>query len=674
MSRTLPQAPVPQLEAFSKRAAIAALLAITTLQLALHPDTTWLLRGIGLTAFAIGWFGSPTAGRSIHRSWLLLAPLAPALILEISGRQGPIVDLLWMAGLTGSVVRAIPWSTWSFPATWKPLLGGWALVLSLSWPVFVAREADFDLQALRDISAVNSWAMLTAIQVVAWTLYSTQVQLVGLLWFDWVCRAFDDESSPLPRIVNGLWIGVTVASGVAIVQGTLDITFLNSSFWIEQRRAPGTMLDANAYGFAAALAGPIGFLALRSGRWRATLLAATVLVINWSGVWMSGSRTGLMCALFGAAGLTVGALRTRRDRRVIAVAGALAAAGLIVTSAATVSPVQRAVGMLGDGMNVESLWSRGGYGTVGMQMVREYPFTGLGIGGYRYLAPDYWRAMANAQLALDNAQNWWRHQLTEFGLIGGGLILLWSAIAAAQTLAGPARAGRAFTAWTVRALVTGIGVVSFVGMPTQNPVSLLLFFLLVAWLHHAVLPLPRSVPPRWIGAAWSVAGVAALAYVAAHAALATGPLSITARAVRFHREYVQGAYAPEPAPGGGHFQWTDEEARLLLPARTPWLVLRLWAHHPDIAEHPVEVTLSAPCGAILTRQLQSATPIAVGILLPPGAETLDATITVSRTWRPAEGGADDRRRLGVAVGAEFVDDRQLVFSQDYSVEWTCPAD
>jgi len=306
--------------------------------------------------------------------------------------------------------------------------------------------------------------------------------------------------------------------------------------------------------------------------------------------------------------------------------------------------------------------------------VREYPLAGVGAGGYRYLAPDYWRVIDDSQLPLDNAQNWWRHQLAELGLIGGGLILLWSAVAAAQTLAGRARAGRAFTAWTIRALVTGIGVVSFVGMPTQNPVSLLLFFLLVAWLHHAVLPLPRSVPPRWIGAAWSVAGVAALAYVAAHAALATGPLSIAARAVRFHREYVQGAYAPEPAPGGGHFQWTDEEARLLLPARTPWLVLRLWAHHPDIAEHPVEVTLSAPCGAILTRQLQSATPIAVGILLPPGADTLDATITVSRTWRPAEGGADDRRRLGVAVGAEFVDDRQLVFSQDYLVEWTCPAD
>jgi hypothetical protein len=665
---------VPQLEAFSKRAAITALLAITTLQLALHPDTTWPLRVIGLAAFAIGWFSSAAAGRAIHLSWLLLAPLAPALVLEISGRQGPIVDVLWMAGLTGSVLRAIPWSTWSFPATWKPLLGGWALVLSLSWPVFVAREADFDLQALRDISAVNSWAMLTAIQVVAWTLYSTQVQLLGLLWFDWICRAFEDSVSPLPGIVNGLWIGVTVASCVAIVQGTVDITFLNTQFWIDRLRAPGTMLDANAYGFAAAVAGPIGFLALRGRSWRSDLLAGMVLVVNWSGLWMSGSRTTLLCALFGAAGLTIGALRARSDRRVIVVATAIAVAAAIVTSAATISPVQRAMGLLAGRANVETLWNREGYGTVATQMVREYPLAGVGAGGYRYLAPDYWRVIDDSQLPLDNAQNWWRHQLAELGVLGGALILLWSLLVAAQTLAGRARAEHALTAWTIRALVAGIGVVSLVGMPTQNPVALLAFFLLVVWMNGVVKRWPPPAPAQWVRAAWAVAAVSAVGYVAVHVVLATGPLSVSARAIRFHREYVQGAYAPEPAPGGGHFQWTDEEARLLLPARTPWLVMRLWAHHPDIAEHPVEVTLSAPCGAIFTRQLESAAPIAVGILLPPGSDTLDATITVSRTWRPAQAGDADPRRLGVAVGAEFVDDRQLVFSQDYLVEWTCPAD
>ena len=665
---------MPQFEAYSKRAAIAALLAITALQLALHPDMIWPLRAIGVAAFAIGWFG-PAQGRHLHLSWLLVAPLAPALVLQLTGRQGPMVDVLWMAGLTGSVLRAVPWSAWSFPPVWKPLLGGWALVLSLSWPLFVAREADFDLRVFREISAVNSWAMLTAIQVVAWTLYATQVQLLGLLWFDWICRAFDEESASLPPIVNGLWIGVTLASAVAIVQGTLDISFVNTPFWIDERRASGTMLDANAYGFVAALAGPIGFLALRGGRGSSSLLAALVLVVNWSGVWMSGSRTALLCALFGAAGLTVGTLRAGRDRRVVVVAAAIGVAAAIVVSAATISPVQRAMGLLAAGVDVRALWNRDPYGPIALRMIREYPLAGVGAAAYRYLAPDYERATADAQLALDNAQNWWRHQLAEFGVVGGVPVLLWSLAAAALAVAGRRRQDSPpLTALTTRALVAGVGVVSLVGMPTQNPVALLAFFLLVAWMNRVLRPFPRAVPAAWIRAGWFIAAAAAVAYVAAHAVLAIGPLSVSARAIRFHREYVQGAYAPEPAPGGGNFRWTDDEARLLLPARTPWLVMRLWAHHPDIEERPVEVTLSAPCGVLFTQRLNSTTPIAVGIELPGGSDTLDATVRVSRTWRPEDHGTGDTRHLGVAVAAEFVDDRQLVFAQDYSQAWTCPAD
>lgn len=667
---------MPQLEAFSKRAAIVALLAITTLQLALHPDTTWPLRAIGLSAFALGWFAAGRAASPVFLAWLVAAPLAPAAVFVLDGRQGPIADVLWMAGLAGSLVRVAGWSQWSLPPAWKPLLGGWALVLSFSWPILVAREADFDVRALRDISAVNSWAMLTALQVVGWTLYSVQLQLLGLLWFDWVHRQFD-RVSRLPRAAHALWIGITAASVVAVVQGVVDIAFLNSEFWIDQRRAAGTMLDANAYGFAAALAGPVGFLAVRDAPRTPAIAAVAVLAVNWAGVWMSGSRTALVCAACGAAGLAIGVARARHDRRVIGLAAAGAAGLALVASALTVSPVQRAISMLrgvdGGEEGLASLWNRGGYGTIAMEMVRDYPLTGVGAGAYRYLAPDYWRAIADAQLALDNAQNWWRHQAAELGVLGSLLIVAWSALVAAQALRAPARSEALAAAWTVRALVVGIGVVSLFGMPTQNPVALLWFFLLVAWMSHLLAPRPATVPAPWLRAAWAAAAIAAAGHVAGHMFLAAGPLSVTARAVRFDREYVQGAYAPEAIPDGGQFRWTDDEARLVLPARTPWLVMRLWASHPDIEEHPVEVTLASACGIVRTVPLASSRPIALGILLPETIRTIDATIVVSRTWRPADTGAGDPRNLGVAVATAFVDDRELVYTQDYMDEWTCPA-
>ena len=666
---------MPFIETFSKRAAIVSLLTITALLLALHPDATWTLRALGAAAFVIGWFGSRDAASPVHLFWLSIAPLAPALLLHLTGREGPIVDVVWMAGLTASVVRVTTWSRWSFEPLWSLLLGGWALVLSLAWPVLVARETSFDPGAWRDLAAINSWAMLSVGQVVAWTLYATQTQLLGLLWFERIHQMFAAAPDRLPRVVHGLWIGVTGASCVALVQGTIDISFLNSPFWIGEQRAAGTMLDANAYGMAAALAGPVAFLALRSaGRW-AAVAAGAALVVNWSGVWMSGSRTGLTCALFGAAGLTVGVLRSRRVGPVVALAAAAAVVAVIVTSAATISPVQRVADKLASELSPASLWLRGGYGTVSVAMVREHPLSGVGSGAYRYLAPDYWRAIADANLPLDNAQNWWRHQLAELGLIGGAFVLIWSAVLGWQTVTGHARPGHELPAWTLRALLAGIAVVSLVGMPTQNPVALLSFFLLAAWMLAVQAPARMSIPAPGIRAGWIAAAACAVVYVASHAILAVGPLSVSERAKRFHREYVQGAYAPEPMPDGGHFRWTDDESRFVLPARTPWLVVRLWAHHPDIGEHPVGVTIASSCGVVFNRELKSSTPISVGIELPSGTSTVDWLVRVSRTWLPAEHGAEDPRKLGVAVGTDFVDDRQLVFSQDYVEKWPkCPSD
>ena len=520
--------------------------------------------------------------------------------------------------------------------------------------------------------------MLSAPQVVAWTLYAVQAQLLGLLWFDWVYAAMSAAPDRFPRAVHGLWIGVTISSVVALVQGIADITFLNTPFWIDRERAVGTMLDANAYCFAAALAGPAGFLAIRGARTPRTAVAIVVLAVNWGGVWMSSSRTGLLFALCGAAGLAAGVLRGRRESRVpqrpMALVAAAAVVALLVAFAGTIGPLRRAAGMPLDEQGLVSLWDREGYGTVALRMLREYPLTGVGVGAYRYLAPDYWRVIDNDQLALDNAQNWWRHQAAELGLLGGAFILLWSGVIGWRVISGRSRPGHALDTWTTRSLIVGLGACSLFGMPTQNPVVLLLFFLLVAWTDTQFVPAAvGDGSPRWMRAGWIAAVTMAVAYAGAHVVLAAGPLSVPQRAQQFHREYVVGAYAPEPLPGANLFRWTDDESRFLLPARTSWLVVRLWAHHPDIRERPVTVTLTPPCGEPFSVRLMSSAAVSVGIRLPSGLETFDAVVRVSRTWSPAEQGAEDPRQIGAGVTTDFVTDRQLVFSQDYAVEWPkCP--
>jgi hypothetical protein len=57
------------------------------------------------------------------------------------------------------------------------------------------------------------------------------------------------------------------------------------------------------------------------------------------------------------------------------------------------------------------------------------------------------------------------------------------------------------------------------------------------------------------------------------------------------------------------------------------------------------------------------------VTLPAGTDTFDASITVSRTWSPADSGGTDTRRLGVAVQLDFAEDGEIAPPTDHEAEW-----
>jgi hypothetical protein len=478
-------------------------------------------------------------------------------------------------------------------------------------------------------------------------------------------------------MLNGLWVGATVASVVAVLQGTIDIGLLSTEFWASRLRATGTMLDANSYGVCAALAAPIGFLGMRSLAPHRPAAAIGVFAVNFAGMWLSGSRTALLCGLVGTVALIVGLLRERRSesqwlrRSAIWIpAGALAVLAIMLLSGTT-NPIQRALDIPPGRAGLIELWDRGGYGPIALRMTREFPLTGVGAGTYRILAPDYWRAMANDALPLDNAQNWWRHQIAELGVLGGGLIIAFSLLVAWRVATGRERHPDVASASTVRGLLIGLGVTSFFGMPTQSPLVLYWFLALVAWF-ACLAPDPESqLPSTSLGAgtstaprvAWSVAGVLAVAYAAGHLFLAAGPLHPAQRAHQANRDYVIGAYPPEPLPHGNEFRWTGREARFFWTAKTRFMAIRFWAPHPDIKAQPVHVTVTSPCGLLFDEDLTSDASMSLGLALPEGQRTLQADVRVSRTWSPATAGQSDDRQLGVGIVADFSNDPGFATNQ-----------
>jgi hypothetical protein len=588
---------------------------------------------------------------------------------------------VWLAAVVGALLPSMCLTRWNLPAAWRVLLGGWALTLSLAWPIVVAREIGFDLRLFGDTATINSWAGMSAAEVSGWIMYVVLVQLTGLLWLDAIMPRLRTWSGRgLPAVAHGLWIGATVSSLVALYQGTVDLEFLSSAAWASLGRATGLMLDANAYGMLAALAAPLAAVAACSLPPRVRWYGAAAFVINWGGVWMSGSRTALLCVLVGIVAFTINEVRRRRVRRVVwvsavgALTALLAALALTVTLSRTTGPLERTEEFTGRSpwQVAEVLLARGRYGEIAARMVWEYPLTGVGIGTYHWLAPDYMRAAFNQELAFDNAQNWWRHQLAELGLLGALPLLAWSIVIVWLTMRGGRRA-RGHHVTTVRGLVAGLGIVSLVGMPTQDPVVLMAFFLLVAMLATASLDVASpqvagqnvansegSAAATWpwggrsLSIAWTVVGALAVAHAGSHVALARGSLAVGERAARANRDYVVGLYQEEAHPDGGRFRWTRGDAHLGLIKRAPYLTVRAWIQHPDAAEQPVTLRISTPCQVVFEGALVDPTPVDIILRLPTEGR-IELDVGVSRTWSPASVGSSDTRQLGAALDVDFVD-------------------
>jgi O-antigen ligase/polysaccharide polymerase Wzy-like membrane protein len=664
-------------ERLSKTATLAAIALALPLHLWVDPAVGWTLRVVAVIAF----IAAVMCGRRWGSTTVAVAtgagPILPAL-LAASVHVAAINAFytVWLAALFGALLPLTPCNRWELPRPWRILLGVWALTLSLAWPVLIVREAGLRLGTLRDTGALDSWAYLNTPQVESWILHVVLAQLVALLWLEslYLETAMGRPAEPdaPPRAIHGLWIGASIASLVAIYQGTVNMAFLSGGIWPGLRRAAGTLLDANAYGSVAALAGPIAFVSIPYLRIRHTRVAqAAVLALNWAGAWMSGSRTAVVCGAIGTLLLVYELLRAgRRDDSARETPSLLAGVAVVVLilaiGAGAIGPLQRMAEGSGPNASLRDLWTRGGYGSVATRMIRDYPLTGVGIGSFNWMAADYWRTMAQDKLPFDNAQNWWRHQVAELGVVASLPILIWSLLIAWLVLTRRSRPDARIETQTLRGLLVGIGVASLLGMPTQNPIVLLILFYVVARFEMLTsMPAVEAdlqVGPSRRHQAWIAGVLIAVGYAGGHLVLARGPLNPLERAARTNRDYMTGTYTSEPLPQG-QFRWTRKHATFTLGATSRFLVIRYHIEHPDADTQPVRLRITTPCETLVDELRSNSGVSARAFELPEGQDRVVFDTDVSRTWQPSQFGQADTRELGVAVEADFIGTPAVVASQ-----------
>jgi hypothetical protein len=307
---------------------------------------------------------------------------------------------------------------------------------------------------------------------------------------------------------------------------------------------------------------------------------------------------------------------------------------------------------------LKEMWNRNNYGAVATLMIEEQPLVGVGAGGFSILVPDYSASVGSPfPIPRDNAQNWYRHQLVEFGLLGSLGWILWTVSFGWFVLASAAPPSQRLPFTVLKGALVALALVSLVGMPTQNTAVALTFWTIAFWLSALGGALVRPERPsaldrgRWIGI-----GAVLCLFLAGTAHAARHDLRVVQRAVRADWRYNYGFYEPEIAPDGRTFRWAQKRAVMAVPIEARWMRLTVSVNHPDLGREPIAVRVWVDDGVVVDTAFSTAKPLTEFVRMPDGEKRVHLETWVSRVVRPRDYGGTDPRELGLMVQWDFTDE------------------
>jgi hypothetical protein len=648
-----------------------------------------------LWPFTLGAAGVAAAGSMLARSIvtrviLAVIYLAPAAFNFIHGNDHPSYEISWLLPLLLLLVVDRRATDWSIPYPWRIPLAWWALVVSVSWPIVFLREVDFSRWLLGVERMPNSSGGTSPEDILLWTFYVVLGHNVGILWFDGLFRWYSRASSSgvgsresgvrtwesgafRKEVIVPLVTGAGIACLVGVYQATFDLNFLSGHVWPTMMRAAGTLMDANAFGMIVALMGPAAVaLAMRQGTRASVTLSAIVLAITFSGVWTSGSRTALAALLVSTVAMAFAYWREITGRADAAVSrkpliiGAVVAVAVVVlfvvmnSTIMTVYPRLHAVipGLADTTVSsaLRDLWQRNGYGSAAMRMIGEHPIEGVGPGIFHTLMMDYRTLVTDLFIGPDNAQNWIRHVVAEFGVLGAMPMLMWM-VMFLRALVSKKPGGRdRFSMWAIASPLLALGLISMFSVPGQSLTVILTFWTLAFWY---LLLSQKADRESGVGSRESNRGLwfAVVLLVLAHAGItyasARGSLLPRHRAERFGWNYTGGLYDLERNKDGTPGRrFTHLRSMATIPVKGKVLKFVAWIDHPDANEHPVRVRVRADGRDYFDGELKRP-PESIQLDIPaqPGATDLILETWISRTFRPSQYDPNnrDRRDLGLSL-------------------------
>ncbi|MGB7297197.1 MAG: O-antigen ligase family protein [Candidatus Aminicenantales bacterium] len=298
-----------------------------------------------------------------------------------------------------------------------------------------------------------------------------------------------------------------------------------------------------------------------------------------------------------------------------------------------------------------------------VQMIKDYPLSGVGIGAFIIELPNYARTYGIPLRTTDSAENYFIQVFVELGIIG-----LFFAVWIFGLIFKRMRKGfdpdLSADGWKHIQIGVSCGIISmfmiflvhtFIGSYELKYT----FWLLVAMLFvlnrsdaEAETKIVFSKKFKFLGV------ILILIFTALQLWNSTHSLSLKHQNEVFKWDHNFGFYDIERTSAGKQFQWTKKNRGLTITVTKPVIEIPMMASHPDIRENPVKVQVYLIKDFFREKRLLDEITLRESSWktyeyhLPDEVDTeVLFLFKVSRTWNPRKmSGASDTRDLGVALG------------------------
>lgn len=493
------------------------------------------------------------------------------------------------------------------------------------------------------------------------------------------------------KAVIVLGVSLFLSLGFGFFQHFQNLGLGNTGFWVRLNQVNSTFSDPNAFAAFLAIAGPL-LLGASFGYkgWRRVFFGAafagTLLIFPFTGVRSAllGLGVAILVFLWLAARARTSSEQEKRPRRrqtALWAGASLLALIFIVFGALSFRNARVVERLKRNWQDFQAnkrlvvlsperffLWK------AALEMSRDYPASGVGVGAYIIALPNYYTEDEKdypfgleAFRRNDSAENYFLHAVAELGF-PGLLVFLWLFwMVLKEIKSGLRRLARQeenpyifFGAVAgVTSYFVNIFFHSYIGSFETKFVFWLLVALIVCSVRKPDEAEQNGRPGFLLTKRQKAAAFVFLAFFGSvHLWNSTHSLSLASQTARYGLKQNFGFYRLERAGDGRDFRWTREYGGMTIKIDKPLVRVPLLAAHPDIQRNPVKVDIYLVKDLFRRKKLLAELTLNESVwethefsLPREVGQEIILLFKVSRTWNPLKTtGARDPRNLGVAVG------------------------